>query len=246
MSGSSRSDYIVYVDESGSPVLDADRKDFPIFVLVFLVVQKDHYCDAVVPALQRLKFEFCGHDQIILHERDIRRQSGEFAFLQVSKALRERFLTRVGEIVAPLEFTLACSIIDKSKLRTRYSDPMSPYDLALTFCLEKTAKVLRQKDDNGDVHVIFEARGSKEDHHLELEFRRITDGDPQIGQPSPLLQRRVWTPIFAHKKSNATGLQLADLAARPLGLRYLRPDQPNRSVELLSQKIAFPGPKVFP
>ena len=38
MSGSARSDYIVYVDESGSPVLDADRKDFPVFVLVFLIV----------------------------------------------------------------------------------------------------------------------------------------------------------------------------------------------------------------
>jgi hypothetical protein len=32
------SQYIVYADESGSPVLGADAKDFPVFVLVFLIV----------------------------------------------------------------------------------------------------------------------------------------------------------------------------------------------------------------
>jgi hypothetical protein len=78
------SNYIVYADESGSPVLTADRTDFPVFVLVFMIVAKDHYCSELVPVVQRLMFEFAGHDQIVLHERDIRRQSGQFAFLQAS------------------------------------------------------------------------------------------------------------------------------------------------------------------
>ena len=242
-----RSEYIVYADESGSPVLDADQKDFPIFVLVFLIVHKDYYRTDIVPALQQLKFDYIGHDQLILHERDIRRQSGNFAFLQASKDLREAFHKQIGELVTTLDFTMAVTIIDKQKMTSRYSDPMSPYDLALAFCMEKTAKILRDKEDNsGEIHVIFEARGHKEDEHLELEFRRITDGNPKIGRPSPLIAKRVWTPLFADKRSNSSGLQLADLAARPLGLRHLRPEQPNRSARILQKKVAFPGPKVFP
>ena len=93
------SDFIVYADESGSPIYGADRKDFPIFVLVFLLVRKVHYIENLVPEIQRLKFDFVGYDQLILHERDIRRQSGEFAFLQVSQDIRERFMDRINRII---------------------------------------------------------------------------------------------------------------------------------------------------
>lgn len=243
----SYSDYIIYADESGSPILGSDIQDFPIFVLVFLIVGKAHYCDSIVPALQRLKFDFVGHDQLVLHERDIRRQNGNFAFLQVSATEREKFLNQISEIVAVAEFSLACTIIDKKRLALRYSRPWSPYDLALTFCMEKAAKHLCELGESGKtVDVIFEARGSNEDRHLELEFRRIADGTPRVGSPSFQVSQFEWRPHFADKRTNSSGLQLADLSARPLGLRYLRPDQPNRSAEILKHKCIFPHPKVFP
>ncbi len=34
---------------------------------------------------------------------------------------------------------------------------------------------------------------------------------------------------IASKQSNSTGLQLADLVARPIGTHILRPEQPNRA-----------------
>ncbi|MDZ4088572.1 MAG: DUF3800 domain-containing protein [Tabrizicola sp.] len=241
------SEYIVYADESGSPVLGADANDFPVFVLVFLIVKKSYYAQEVVPKIQQLKFDFVGHDQLILHERDIRRQSGAFAFLQVSEEKRAEFMGRLSSIMDAAEFQLCCAIIDKSKLAEKYADPWSPYDLALTFCIEKTAKTLREAgEEDTEVNVIFEARGPREDHHLELEFRRIVGGQPKIGKALPVVQRFRWVPRFVDKRSNSTGLQLADLAARPLGLEYMRPTQDNRAVKILRQKMVFPHPKCFP
>ena len=241
------SDYIVFADESGSPNLDADRQEFPVFVLVFLVVEKSYYVDTLVPQVQRLKFNLCGHDQIVLHERDIRRQSGAFAFLQADVARRTALLDAINALIAGARLDVACAVIDKERLRTRYPDPWSPYDLALTFCMERTATFLRDKgQDQTEVHVVLEARGHKEDEMLELEFRRIAAGQPRLGRPSRAVQRLTWTPVFADKRANSTGLQLADLLARPLGLRHMRPQQKNRAAEIILKKMIFPDPKLFP
>jgi hypothetical protein len=42
--------------------------------------------------------------------------------------------------------------------------------------------------------------------------------------------------IMASKQSNSTGLQLADLIARPIGLNCLRPKQTNKSFEVIKEK----------
>lgn len=241
------SDFIIYVDESGSPNLQADAADFPVFVLIFLIVRKDHYVGSLVPSVQRLKFDFLGHDQIILHERDIRRQSGAFAFLQTDAALRTAFLDRVTEIVEAADVQVACAIIDKPQLQKRYAKPWDPYELALTFCMERAAAVLFENDQAGrEVTVVFEARGSKEDQLLELEFHRIANGNPRLGKSSLPITSMQWKPLFIDKRANSSGLQMADLMARPLGLQRLRPDQANRAAAVARSKVVFPDPKIFP
>jgi hypothetical protein len=241
------SDFIIYADESGSPVLGADARDFPVFVLVFLIVRKKHYAEQLVPKVQMLKFDAVGHDQLILHERDIRRQANAFAFLQVSEAARHSFIERTTAIIEEADITFCTAIIDKAKLAKTYHSPWNPYDLALTFCIEKAAKALnRRGETDREVNVVFESRGAKEDVHLELEFRRVTSGTPIVGSASRAVTGFRWTPLFVDKRANCTGLQPADLAARPLGLAYLRPDQPNRAVSVLRRKMEFPHPKCFP
>jgi hypothetical protein len=44
------------------------------------------------------------------------------------------------------------------------------------------------------------------------------------------------------KSSNAPGMQLADLVARPIGIKTLRPSQPNRAYEILTSKF-YRGPE---
>ena len=75
------SDYIIYVDESGDHGLAPQSIDpaYPIFVLVFCIFEKAEYVETVVPAIQRLKFEFFGHDTVILHNTKIKKQEPPFA-----------------------------------------------------------------------------------------------------------------------------------------------------------------------
>ena len=78
---------------------------------------------------------------------------------------------------------------------------------------------------------MFERRGKKEDAALELEFRRVCDGGNYKKENFPL------EIVFADKKANLSGLQLADLIARPVGMSILRPGQQNRAFEALEEKF---------
>ena len=83
----------------------------------------------------------------------------------------------------------------------------------------------------------FSNRGKKEDNELELEFRRICDNERKWGYKKAIDFKEIpFSLIHANKKSNSSGLQLADLIARPISLKVLRPDQPNRAYEIIQQK----------
>lgn len=241
------SDYIVFADESGTPVLDNPDPTFPVFVLNCLLIEKSVYRQEVVPSLQGLKFDFVGHDQLILHERDIRRQQNAFAFLQVSTEAREAFIGRINDVVANADVTLVAAVIDKVRLAQRYSNPWSPYHLALHFCLETLlARLLDLGQRQRVVHVVFESRGRQEDRRLEDHFRRITANQAHWGSRTMDFTQIAWEPLFTSKASNCTGLQLADLMARPIGLKALRPLQPNRAFSILQSKLRHGEMKIFP
>lgn len=233
------SDYIVFVDESGSAVLEGIDPDFPVFVLACVLISKDHYADVIVPRLQRLKFKFVGHDQLILHERDIRRQQNDFAFLQTGEAVREAFIDGVNSLVATADVDVIAAVIDKQRLKARYTHPWSPYEIALHFCMETLLSRLRELEQEARlIHVLFESRGRTEDVALELHFRRIANNEANWGYVRPDFLGCQWEPRFIDKRSNSSGLQLADLFARPIGLRVLRPTQPNRAFDLIRPKLA--------
>lgn len=241
------SDYIVFADESGSPALDGPDPTFPVFVLNCVLVSKIEYAGRVVPDLQRLKFDFVGHDQLVLHERDIRRQQREFAFLQVDPAIRDTFLVRMNGIVAEANIDVIAAVIDKVRLKERYANPWSPYEIALHFCMETLlARLLTLDQQNRLVHVVFESRGKKEDTELELHFRRIAANQANWGYKQSDFRAMEWEPLFVDKKCNSSGLQLADLMARPIGLKVIRPLQENRAFDVLQPKLAHGGMKSFP
>jgi hypothetical protein len=241
------SDFIIFADESGSPVLEGPDPTFPVFVLTCVLAAKNEYADRIVPRIQRLKFEFVGHDQLILHERDIRRQQKDFAFLQVDAGAREAFLEQVNAIVTEAEIDVAAAVIHKVRLAQKYANPWSPYEIALHFCMETLLARLIELGQAGRlVHVIFESRGKKEDAELELHFRRIASNQANWGYKQRDFRALDWEPVFVDKKSNSSGLQLADLMARPIGLKVLRPTQENRAFEVLRPKLAHAGMKTFP
>lgn len=245
----SYSDYIVYVDESGDHSLEKVNPEYPVFVLAFCLFEKERYLAECAPAMIRFKFDHVGHDQIVLHERELRKQSGPFAFLR-DEARREPFFDGLNGLITAAPFTVIAAVIHKERYAERYMHRENPYHLALGFCLERLYRHLCETVgcEGGTLHVVFESRGRVEDRELELEFRRACDGHNYRGWTYP------FEFVLADKRGNSTGLQLADLVARPIGLRVLRPEQPNRAWDLLEPKIRRSpagqtrgwGLKVFP
>lgn len=233
------SDYIVYVDESGDHSLESIDAEYPVFVLAFCVFHKRHYSEKIIPAVEKLKFNYFGHDSVVLHENEIRKQKGPFVFLS-QLAVREEFMARLGSIMDESNFILITCVVDKARLSKSEGAGSNPYHVALGFCLDALRSFLAEKaQDHLKTHVIVECRGRKEDAELELEFRRICDGNNATNKNLP------FDVVFADKKTNLTGLQVADLVARPIGLNYIRPNQPNQAFEILRRKFYCDGGRDF-
>lgn len=229
------SNFIVYVDESGDHGMQTLDPNYPVFVLSFCVFYKRHYAEKVVPALEKFKFNHFGHDLVLLHEHEIRKETGQFLF--ASREHKVGFINELTGIIETSNFILISCVIDKKGLRSRGdAAPENPYHLALGFCMEALYEFLLEKNqDDRTTHVVVECRGKKEDSELELEFRRICDGNNRMGKHLP------FQVVFADKRANSSGLQLADLVARPIGLNFLRPGQQNRAFEVLKRKFYCAG-----
>lgn len=226
--------FIVYVDESGDHSLEQIDQDYPVFVLAFCIFYQKNYIENVVSEVERLKFEKFGHDIVILHEREIRRDLGVFKFRD--KDDKQAFIQSLNDIIKESKFILIACIIDKKDIDLEASEDRNAYHIALGSCMNGLMDLLEEKSSQfPDLHIVFEKRGDKEDRELELEFRRICDGQNRRKQTLP------FNIIFADKKVNSAGLQLADLVARPIGINHLRPGQPNRAFEILKKKFFCEG-----
>lgn len=225
------SNWIVYADESGDYNTATYAAEYPVFVLAFCVFHKSNYVDNVVGALEHFKFEHFGHDTIILHERDIRKETGGFQF--PNRKYKNNFIGARHSILDAAKFiTIACSV-DKKKLHDAGLEAGDNlYNIALRFCLESLYDLMEEKKQaDRRTHIIFESRGSRENKDLELEFRRICSGGNDKRRKFP------FEIIFADKRANSTGLQIADLVARPIGLHVIRPAQSNRAFDVITKKF---------
>lgn len=228
------SDFIVYVDESGDHSLTSINPDYPVFVLAFCIFYKGQYLSNVVPKIQKLKFDYFGHDLIILHEHEIRKEKGDFTLFK-NREDKNKFIDRLSDIIDTSNFILASCVIEKHKINNPEKSD-NPYHIALKHCLETLYDFVSEKNQQElETHVIVERRGEKEDNELELEFRRICDGENKYQINLPFKIR------MAAKAANSAGLQLADLVARPIGRHVIDPDQPNRAFKVLTKKFYCEG-----
>ncbi len=234
-SSSRFSDYVVYVDESGDHSLVNIDADYPVFVLALCVFHKRHYSEKIIPAVEKLKFNYFGHDSVVFHENEIRKQKGDFAFLS-HLPTRLKFMERLTSIMEASNFILIACVVDKPRLSRSEGAMSNPYHIALGICLNALYEFLAEKSQHElQTHLVVESRGKKENIELELEFRRICDGDNSDNRHLP------FDIVFADKKTNLAGLQLADLVARPVGLNHIRPQQTNQAFDLLKRKFYCDG-----
>lgn len=226
------SDYIVYVDESGDHHINKYDPKYPIFVLAFCVFHKADYLETV-KQVQALKFQHFGHDMVILHEREILKSEGMFKHL--NKETQNKLLNDLTILIQNAKFTVISCVIRKDEL------PQLPvenlYHLAVQFGLQRLYQFLQSKNQlEKQTFVVFEQRGLQEDKELQQAFNHICHDN-----------KYPFKVILASKKVNSTGLQFADLIARPIGNHVLRPKQANRAFDVIGSKLYNEeGLKIYP
>ena len=231
-------DYVIFVDESGDACLDPISIHYPILNVSFCIIRKDHYIDTVVPRLQALKYRYFGHDQVILHEREIRRGRQAFAKLSEDKARHAAFEADIKRWIAESPFHIVSATVHKARLVARYTHPFDPYHIAMRFCLERTQHFLRRHQQTGrTTQIVFESRGKTTDRATQEEFSRVLASAQPWGYRTTDFSGLPLEALFISKQANVAGHQLADQIARPIALRTLQPDRPSHLLPCLDRKL---------
>ena len=108
------SNYLVFVDESGDHYLNKFPKDYPMFVLAFVIISKDEYCDHLLPRFSRLKLKYFPDVSTIFHEREIRKAEKRFSFLTNSE-LRYSFQADLSAMMAETDYKIVAVVINKKE-----------------------------------------------------------------------------------------------------------------------------------
>lgn len=240
---------IVYLDETGDHSLEKEDKDFPVFALVLMVCDQEAYEGTLIPMVNRLKFDYFGHECVIIHSRDIRKAQKDFGFL-TDPEKRAPFYERINEIMSAPGYDLIAAVIRKQDHKAKYGmNATNPYDLALTFSLERLLPLL-ENEGQKEVHLIAEARGKREDDELRLSFLNIVTYGTEFNS-AERFKKIKFHLRFKPKAMNVVGTQLADLAAYPIARYVINPLKPLPAYEVVRKRF-YIGPglirglKVFP
>lgn len=121
------------------------------------------------------------------------------------------------------------------------------YGLCLKRCLERVYRFLQEKKQNGKLtHLVIESRMPEENRNLGRAFHQILEENKEWQERYPLRL------VFADKKVNSIGIQLADLIAYPIGRHILNPEEKNLAFEIVEKKLfQYPhyiklGLEIFP
>lgn len=163
---------MAFMDECGDHSMERIDKDFPLFVLATVVMEREVYVKSLIPALAQFKLRYWNHEGINLHSRDIRKALGPFSLL-MNPLVRSGFLNSITTIARETPFALFISGIRKDEHAEGCGKQTAdPYDLALEFTMERVAHFLKGEMDT-ELPIIAEARGRREDNALERVFYRI-------------------------------------------------------------------------
>jgi hypothetical protein len=246
---------LIFLDECGAHHLTA-VDTFPVFCLAAVMVRE---CDYGGLNLQftAWKARDLSSADFVVHEPDIRNKLGPWR-----GSGRTGILVALRQILESLDFTTVASVLRRPEYVAQWghgppdrSLPEHPYLMSLDFLFERIVMALETRFNGGKAKVIAESRGPKEDALLQYEFARLhLEGTSYIS--AAWFRQQLHPGIHFEGKGGtyATGLQLADLAARPIAEKVADPTcQPDRWAEIrhklcpgIETKNSILGLKILP
>lgn len=231
--------YHLFIDETGDPSLRSINEDFPIFVLAGCLFSDEAY-QQICKEIDALKNDLFGSPGVILHGRDIRKCEGVFAKL-FDLEFKEGFYKRLEIILSKASFKIIAVAIKKQEFIEKYGKLADdPYELSLSFLLERAVMATDTRDNSNKIHIIAESRGRKEDGILGRRYNKLIDvGTGHIS--ADRFKARIETFQFNRKEQNDCGLQIADLCAYPIARHILYPNISYPAYEVVEKKIRRGG-----
>jgi hypothetical protein len=231
------SNYMVFVDESGDHQLNKYPKDFPMFVLAFVIISKDEYCDHLLPRFSRLKLKYFPDVSTIFHEREIRKAEKRFAFL-TNADMRKSFQSDLSALMTEIDYKVAAVAINKEEKINRGMLTEDLYELGVKHGLAKIECFLKSQNDFNYTTVTFESRAFSTDGYRQ--------GDEKLYKYFKETANENFGIEIHIKSAGGLGLQFADLIARPIGIHVLRPNQSNRAWDIIKGKMCQDGLVLLP
>jgi len=185
--------------------------------------------------MNTLKIKYFKTTNIIFHSRDIRKWQNKFKILGDIK-LRNKFNQDLDSLIEGLRFKIISSAVLKTDLIKTYGPQANnPYDLSLTFILERTTFLTDRLKCN-QLKVVVEARGKKEDSQLHNQYQIILNSGSSFVS-NDRFQGRFKGIDFKKKNENILGTQLCDLVAYPMATKIIYPERENLAFKVIEKKI---------
>lgn len=260
--------WVVGIDESGNPNLkqvEAAVKNGKTiaeseknFVVTACVMKTNDFADSrdMVMGIKHKYWQDALHEykgkkkRICFHSREIRGRKDGFSPKLIPYS---DFMTDLSACLEDIPLSIYASHIDKEKHVKKYPSPNHPYDLCMTFILER---ILRDIPEDESCVVVLESRGRREDSLLLNHIKRLIDYGTYYKMSH--FFKRIEGVYFNPKWSRVDGdlksywiLELADLYAYPI-YKYFAHAKKDRAFESLAPKIyGYPymmgyGLKAFP
>lgn len=218
--------------------------NWPVFVIVGVLVGEKYYQRTLVPRIKDFKKR---HDiplKASLHSKDIRRCENDFQFL-MDPAKKSRFYAEWNELFLSLRIRIYAVVVDKRRLRERFLVPLNPYDVSLSQLLSIICGAGGPMRKPEITQIIAESRGRVEDKELQAEYQSyrryglFNYGSEGVSNREASTVNRVFPGRvdFLRKAAVVAGLELADLAAYPIGRAVVNNDSSNPALAVVKSKL---------
>lgn len=222
------SEYIVFVDESGTPVTHKPDPQFPVFSLQFVLVKKADYETQIEPDFKRFKLKHHGEDSVILHGRKIDSKEGDFRILR-DRVLYGRYVRELDDLIAAAEIQLYSAYFLHEEVARLGALTVHPYAYFMHELLTLIEKEIQVTGVRTTCEVVVESRRGSDAEMLEAyESYKAAFRTAQVEFELQL----------AEKSMNIIGLQVADLVAKPVARFSLNPTKPGLEWPTVSKKVS--------
>ncbi len=225
--------YQLYIDESGDHNLIQIDDQYPVFVLTGVLIEEDCHNTTLTDELKNFKIELFGDENIILHTADITRNKNGFERLKETE-FRNNFYEKSNNLLSRIDFKVIAAAIKKKEYKHRYGiRAIDPYLFCLEVLIERFVYELRETHSKG--FVIAEARNSLLDNQLEIAYLNTKISGTRFIR-SKEIKENIEGFFIRKKEENIAGLQIADLAATPIG-RYIIGKKVKKDFEIVESKF---------